>query len=306
MPQESPRNSRSLHALRAGFGAVSRTSPGLAARLGETLMFRTQRRDKTEWERALLARGSRFALASPAGELAAWSWGEGPTVLLVHGWNGRGSQLGRLVDPLVAAGYRVVTFDAPGHGESPGSSSSMLHFADAIEHAVDALRPVFGSLGAIVAHSMGAPATVVAMNRFQTRAATERERPLRESLPVERFVFIAPPIDVRDFVRSFSKLANLGPESELLLGRRIEARFSTSLDSLYAPRLARSLSEPLLLIHDEEDREVPAAQGRRLAAAWRGSSLWLTRGLGHTRILTEPDVVRRIVGFVSAPAQSAA
>jgi pimeloyl-ACP methyl ester carboxylesterase len=304
--QQRTRSSSSLAVVRAGFRAVSRTSPGLAARIGEKLMFRTTRRQAAAWEQQLLERGRRFSIASPWGELAAWSWGEGPTVLLVHGWNGRGSQLGRLVAPLVSAGYRVVTFDAPGHGQSPGSSSSMLHFADAIEHAVDSLRPVFGTLAAIIAHSMGGPAVVVAMSRFQKRSTTERERSLRDALPVERFVFVAPPIDVRDFVRGFSRQVELGSESEALLGQLIETRFATPLASLHAPTLARSLSAPLLVIHDADDREVPLRQGERLAEAWRSARLWVTSGLGHTRILTDPEVVYEIAGFVAAPERSAA
>jgi len=306
MPQQTSTPSPSLSVVRAGFRAVSRTSPALAARLGEKLMFRTTRRPRAAWETQLLERGKRFGIPSPWGELAAWSFGEGPTVLLVHGWNGRGSQLGRLVGPLVTAGYRVVLFDAPGHGDSPGKSSSMIHFADAIEHAVDALRPVFGTLAAIVAHSMGSPATIVAMSRFQRRAPTEHERSLRDSLPVDRFVFVAPPIDVRDFVRDFSKQVELGAEPEQLLGERIEARFATPLAALHAPTLARSLSAPLFVIHDAEDREVPLRQGERLVEAWRGARLWVTRGLGHTRILTDAEVVYRISGFVTESQRSAA
>ncbi len=300
------RESPSLRAVRRGLSAVSKTSPELAALLGEKLMFRTTRRPAPAWERELLESGREFRIASAWGDLAAWSWGEGPTVLLVHGWNGRGSQLGKLVQPLARSGHRVVTFDAPGHGKSPGSSASILHFAGAIESAVDAVRPVFGKVRGIVAHSMGGPSTVIAMSRARSRNPIEIDRSLRDSLPVERFAFIAPPIDVRDFVRGFSKLVALGPESELLLRQRIEARFSTDLSSLYAPSLARSLSAPLLVVHDEDDREVPVSQGKRLAAAWHGSHLQITQGLGHTRILGDESVLSSVVDFVTDEARQTA
>jgi pimeloyl-ACP methyl ester carboxylesterase len=288
----------SLEAIRAGFRAVSRTSPAIAAVVGEKLMFRTTRHRRPGWERALLDQARSFHVHSRWGELAAWSWGEGPTVLLVHGWNGRGSQLASLVEPLVRDGYRVVTFDAPGNGDSPTSTSSLVHFADAIEDVIDAVRPVFGTIHAIVAHSMGGAATVVAMSRFQKRPETEIDRVLRDGLPVERFVFIAPPIDVRDFVHGFSSYMELGPESELLLGERIQARFSVGFDALYAPDLARNFDAPLLVIHDLDDREVPFAKGERLAESWPGAELWVTEGLGHTRILRDPEVLSRVVHFV--------
>lgn len=289
----------SLKAIRAGFRAISLTSPALAARVGEKLMFRTTRRERADWEQNLAERGKRFEISSRWGELAAWSWGEGPTVLLVHGWNGRGSQLGSLVDPLLAKGYRVVTFDAPGHGESPGSSSSMVHFADAIEDVIESIRPVFGSIHAVVTHSMGGPATVLAMSRFKNRPETQLDRSLRDKLPADSFVFVAPPIDVRDFVRGFSRTVALGAESELLLGELVQSRFATKFEALYAPDLARDLSGPLLVIHDSKDREVPLAQGERLAEAWPGAELWVTEGLGHTRILADEEVVSRIAEFVA-------
>jgi pimeloyl-ACP methyl ester carboxylesterase len=291
--------STSLRAIRVGFRAMSATAPALAARVGEKLMFRTSRRERADFEQELIERARRFEIDSRRGPLAAWSWGEGPTVLLVHGWNGRGSQLGSVVEPLVQKGYRVVTFDAPGHGESPSSTSSMIHFADAIEDAIDAIRPVFGSIQALVTHSMGGAAAVLAMSRFKNRPETEQGRALRDALPVERFVFVAPPIDVRDFVRGFSRTVALGPESELLLGELIQSKFETKFEAMYAPDLAKELSGPLLVIHDAKDREIPLAQGERLAEAWPGAELLVTEGLGHTRILRDPVVVTRIVEFVA-------
>jgi len=37
---------------------------------------------------------------------------------MVHGWNGRGAQLGAFAPELVRVGFRVVTFDTPAHGRS--------------------------------------------------------------------------------------------------------------------------------------------------------------------------------------------
>ena len=64
--------------------------------------------------------------------LAVWSWGDGPTAILLHGWGGRSDQLAAFVPPLLAAGFSVVAPDAPGHGDSTGGTSSVLAFAAAI------------------------------------------------------------------------------------------------------------------------------------------------------------------------------
>ncbi len=299
MKPDHPQVPVKLRALRAGFGLLSSAAPALAARFGAEVMFRTTRRSPPDWERELLGRGRRFEVLTAWGSLPAWSFGEGPVVLLVHGWNGRGSQLGAFVAPLVRSGHKVITFDAPGHGNAPGSSSSLLHFADAVEAVVDAVRPVFGRVRAVIAHSMGGPATVLAMSRFAKRRAPETERALEDArLPAERFVFIAPPVDVRDFIAGFARLVALGDESRALLAQRIEARFGVGLDELAAPVLARGLSGPLLVVHDANDREVPLSRGRRLAEAWRGSRLVVTEGLGHVRILDDARILAEVSDFV--------
>jgi predicted alpha/beta-fold hydrolase len=65
--------------------------------------------------------------------LAVDSWGAGPTVLMVHGWNGRGAQLGAFAPELVHAGFRVVTFDTPAHGRSPGRATNLPEISEAIQ-----------------------------------------------------------------------------------------------------------------------------------------------------------------------------
>ncbi|MFO7549180.1 MAG: hypothetical protein R6X29_09975, partial [Acidimicrobiia bacterium] len=51
------------------------------------------------------------------------SGGDGPLVVLLPGAGDLRSEHRFLAPPLVAAGYRVVTADLPGHGESPTATS---------------------------------------------------------------------------------------------------------------------------------------------------------------------------------------
>ena len=84
--------------------------------------------------------------------MAVTSWGSGsPAVLLLHGWGGSRAQMTGFVNPLLAAGYRVVTFDQPAHGESDGKTTNILEIAPAL----GALAARAGNFHAIVAHSFG-------------------------------------------------------------------------------------------------------------------------------------------------------
>jgi pimeloyl-ACP methyl ester carboxylesterase len=148
---------------------------------------------------------------------------------------------------------------------------------------------------------MGGAATTYAMRRFQETPATRLTRALRETgLPSRRFAFVAPPVDMRDFVRSATSLLGVGAATRDRVQALAEARLGVALADLYAPRAARSLHAPLLVLHDEDDREVPLACGRALAHAWPGAELEVTRGLGHHRIVWDAGVTGTIAAFVAS------
>src|SRR2546425_3011602 len=121
-----------LRFTRAAFGAVQRASPGLAARWAERLFCSPPRRPISERMAAWLSGGRRFDLTVGRRRVAAWSWGErGTGVLLAHGWGSRGARFVDLGGALLAGGFRVVTVDPPGPGASSGPPRPGLEFCPA-------------------------------------------------------------------------------------------------------------------------------------------------------------------------------
>ena len=59
------------------------------------------------------------------------------------------------------------------------------------------------------------------------------------------------------------------------------------------------LGKALLVIHDEDDAEVPIACGEKIAHAWPGAELVRTRELGHRRILRDAKALQAVVRFVA-------
>jgi pimeloyl-ACP methyl ester carboxylesterase len=276
-----------LHGLRFVFRGLAAASPQSAARALEALFLRTRRRPLPHRERIWLRAARPSGFQSRGKRLSAWTWGEGPNILLTHGWEGRGSQLGAFVEPLVAAGYRVVTFDAPGHGRSPGRRSSLVEMADAI---FDATRH-FGAIHGLVAHSAGAAAATIAMSR---------------GLEVGRVVFIAPPLELGSYLALLTRWLGLDEKIARLAQERIERRLEVRWQELTLPPLAGAMSAPLLLFHDQDDREIPFENGETLARAWPRARLEKTSGLGHRRILRDPLVVENAVRFLGGSARPTA
>ncbi len=271
-----------LQATRVAMRALERTSPRLGAALAERLFFTPPRTTLTPSVQSTLATGRPFRVCVDDGLVSAWTWGSGPVIALVHGWGGRGGRLAApFVEPLVASGFSVVTFDAPGHGASDGRLSSMPQFA----RALGAVAAEAGSLYGIVAHSMGGSASTLAM---------------AGGLQVERAVFIAPAADPARFAQDFAKLLAVGPVALEAMRRRSEARLGVRWSDLNVPQLAAGLGEPLLVFHDRDDATVPYDEGAAIAAAWPGAELVTTTGLGHRDIVRDRAVVARAVDFLDA------
>jgi len=294
-PSTTPKNSTTVRSptavrlTRAALQAAFVVSEDLGTDLAERLFTSPRRHSRPLRERAALASARRFTipitLRSPRWDsltthVAAWRWGVGPTVLLVHGWEGRGSQLGALVAPLVAAGLSVVTFDAPAHGDSPGSRLYLTDHADAITDVAEALGP----LHAIVAHSFGCAATLLAHARGGVDAA--------------RNVMIAPNVLIGDSFDRFARLVGLDDAERSLLEHQIAVASGVTLESLALDRVAATRDASLLAIHDRDDREVPHDHAQQLTRTWPNSRLLTTEGLGHRRILRDRTVVREVVEAV--------
>ncbi|MCP3163244.1 alpha/beta hydrolase [Myxococcus qinghaiensis] len=271
----------SMWGVKAAALSVGAVAPGLTAAWADR-MFRTPRRPhRSKTAEAVLARGQPRMLTLGGEEVAVWSWGVGPRVLLVHGWSGYGGQLTAFVEPLVAAGFSVVTYDAPGHGQSSGRTSSLPEMAELV---ADVARATGGPY-AVIAHSLGAAATAVAM---------------RDGLKVGRAVFVSPPADPRSGIQAFARAMGLTDGVWMRMEQRIEARFSMRLRDLALPHFVPLLGRvPLHVFHDVGDREVPLVAGEAVASAWPGARLTRTQGLGHHRILYAPEVVSQAVDFLA-------
>ena len=266
--------------VRLGMRALA-AAPPLAAWAGERLFLTPPRHEAPPRERKALRDAATFDVPFRGGRLRAWRWGgEGAPILLVHGWGGRGGQMASFAPSLLAAGFPVVTFDGPAHGRSDGRLASAPDFAVAIGTVAERLRGV----RAVVSHSMGAPATILA---------------LRGGLAVEAAVFVGGSLGPRGFLRQFGQALGLSETTRAAVSRRLEDRFGGGFEHYDVRTDCAAMKIPLLVVHDRLDAEVPWEQGEAIALAWPGAEMVATEGLGHGRILRDPAVVARVSAFVA-------
>ncbi len=279
--------------IRSAFAVFGHVAPATMASVAQRLFTEPRRIPAPPRERLWRDEAVRSTIVTPVGTVATLTWtsAELPwepaaaprgTIVLLHGWEGRGSQLCAFIEPLLARGFRVVAFDGPAHGDSPGRSADALTFSIALRGVAEALGDVSG----VIAHSMGGAATNVAVG---------------DGLDVETVVLLAPPLSAETVTEDFADAMNIPPRARRALRRRLRQRFHTYAWQRLGPvlnRLDARARVATLIVHDEDDLEVPFVRGEALAAAWPGAQLHITSGLGHRKILRAPEVVDTVVEFV--------
>ena len=272
----------SLQLMRAGFRHLGPYAPDLAGRWACRLWFATRRSPSPPREHNWRTQARVDRIEAGGRTLARYQWGapEDPAILLIHGWNGRGLQLGGFAEPLVSAGFRAVAFDAPGHGDSPGKSTHIFDYAQAIQVMAETSGPLAGA----IAHSFGVPAVA---------------RALLQGLALPRLVAIAAPAEAEFLVQRFAKHLYIPATVIAAMRARVERRFGMDIFlRLSTEVMLAEQNIPGLIIQDRSDRDVPATHAARLLRAWQGAQLIYTEGLGHNRILRDAAVIARAVEFL--------
>jgi len=232
-------------------------------------------------EQAALSKASRFRYGPDSGN-AAWSWGQGPLVILVHGWGGRGAQMAPLATSIAEAGFRCVAFDIAGHGESQQHSTQWEYFLRDIQL-------VTAHLGeepfAYVGHSAGALTMMAARSR---------------GLSASRYVCICAPSYPFPPIQVLRR--KLAPRQSLLENyqRHLAKQFSSHWDDLKAGAAFRGAGADLLLFYDETDRFVSHQEGDRIQALCPGAQLVKTNAYSHQKILLADELHQAVISFLSS------
>jgi pimeloyl-ACP methyl ester carboxylesterase len=213
--------------------------------------------------------------------LAARAWGTGPKVLLVHGWNSRGTHWRKMIEPLIEAGFQAITIDAPAHGESDGRQSDIMNFSTALASTAQEL----GHLACVIGHSSGAAAVMIA---------------LQLGLETDSVVLLAPPASLELMVSRWAKLRGV-PEADLTLFMLLlERRLETSFQNHNFLKSAHSFPMPALIVHDLQDTFFPISDGLAIAEAWHGSTFFQTNGYEHLSLMFAEEAITKSVEYLKS------
>ncbi len=265
----------SLSLIRGINATLGRLAPRVIARRMRRQFMTPRNLPPRDWEMPMLGSSERITLRFG---LSALRWGSGPTVLLMHGWEGRPTQFASLIQALVDAGYGVVALDAPAHGRSPGREANVVLFARALLEAAGELPP----LHAVIGHSMGGASALLASQMgLQARA----------------LVSISAPSRILGPLRSFARYMGLPPRARAHFVSQVEAHAGIPAASLDVQRY--QLDIPGLVVHAADDPVVPAGDAQIIHDAWFDSQLLRLEQGGHQRLLSDPRLISAVLGLLA-------
>jgi pimeloyl-ACP methyl ester carboxylesterase len=213
-------------------------------------------------------------------EVVVYEYGKSEKkILLVHGWSGRGTQLFKIADELLNNGYSTISFDAPAHGKSPGKTTIMVDFIATILE----IEKQFGPFEVAIGHSLGGMSVLNA---------------IKQGLSVQHAVVIGSGDIVEDIIDDFIAKLQLKASVSKHLRMHFEKKYREKMNDYSAFLAAKETSIPVLVIHDNDDPEVPVKAGKHIYEHLKNGELLLTDGLGHRKILGNPKVMERIIQFI--------
>ena len=241
---------------------------------------------EVKWaDQAILDRGINDRVPFEGGKLAVTTWGNaGPNILLMHGWGGSRAQMTGFVEPLLSAGYRVVAYDQPAHGESDGKLTNLLEIAP----TMNIITNKEGSFDAIVAHSFGTLITSYAL--------VKRNLP-----PPARLVYFGAFNQLLDSLPRFQAIS--GVPDEIMQGFRVmlNENFGDGvLEEIVHEKLAPQINIPALMFHDTADNVTPVEDSRAIARAWKTARFVETEGLGHRGALQSKEIHEQVLEFLNS------
>jgi pimeloyl-ACP methyl ester carboxylesterase len=223
--------------------------------------------------------------------LAGYCWGEGKTVLLVHGWGSRTSHMAFLGRFLAKAGFRVVAYDAPAHSSTDAplkkTTSNMFEYC----HAISAVAKTLGHVYAVVGHSFGAACAAFTISGISAFSDCK--------FPIDKLVLMSTPPTLVDVYVSFCRRDGVGKEGLDVLKSTLETEFGFVSEDYSVKAALQKLSADILLVHDAEDEEFPVSDiYALLQKSMPAAELLVTAGSGHQKILANRTMMAGVKEFL--------
>jgi pimeloyl-ACP methyl ester carboxylesterase len=276
-------NKNQLKLVQFGFRTLGYIFPNIAAWKAYRIFSTPRVRARHRKPDTLIQEAKMIDFPFKRINLKLYEWGNGNRIiLLAHGWESRGTALRSFIPSLVENGFKVVAFDAPGHGDSGGSWNNLANNASAIVSIIQ----YYSGIEGIIGHSFGCSSSIHALQFVDT------------TISVNKVVFVAVPNSIKEITDGYIKMI----QAPKLVKRRfvgiLERISKQPIESLNIANAHNSVKiGKLLLVHDRFDQITSIAAAEAVVNKWENAHLLITEGFGHFRLVKNQEVITRVADF---------
>ncbi len=204
-------------------------------------------------------------------------------ILILHGFGSAAHKFEAYVEPLVAKGYEVIAFDAPAHGSSDGTRTNAVEYCSMVEQVMEQFGPIDG----FIAHSFGALAVCLALEKI-------------EHGPAIKLVLIAPATETSTAIdQAFSQLKISSKKIRIAFEKLIFDVSGKEANWFSIRRTMPFIQASVLWIHDLDDTITPVEDAMQVRSdQHKNVEFVFTKGLGHQRIYRDATVKKQVTDFL--------
>ena len=277
-----------LQYLRTKFKTISKVAPSVAGRMAFDLFCTPYPKYKKRKAPAIFNHAVQKTVVLPdQSKIFGFEWlptdANGQTVLIAHGYASYAHKFEQYISPLLQMGYRVLAFDAPGHGLSEGKHINVVVYQEAI---MEIMRQS-GQVDHFIGHSLGG--LTLAMIAEQIDQVAHR-----------KFVLIAPATKTTTTFANYFKMMHFNEITIAAFMNEVTNRTHHNIEHFAADRALSNYTGKLLWVHDKEDLVCPYADIVDFQKnAPSNIQFLITKGLGHNKVYKTAEVMDQIMAFLT-------
>ena len=207
----------------------------------------------------------------------------GQTILIAHGYASYFYKFEQYIPALLKLGFRVLGFDAPGHGLSEGKYINIIIY----KHAIENIMEQFGPIDHFIGHSLGGITISL--------IAETIDNPTHH-----KFVLLAPATKTSTTFERYFNMMHFSPTLRQAFLDELKKQTHLPLSYFEADRAVENYAGKVLWVHDKEDLVCPFKDLKEIQKkAPKNINFLITNGLGHNKIYKTPEIIDKIMAFLS-------
>ncbi|MEE2802234.1 MAG: alpha/beta hydrolase [Bacteroidota bacterium] len=261
------------------FNILAVIAPKKAAQLALDVFSIPRKGFITSQQQEFLNTARQQRVAYEDGLVMLYHWqGNGPTILLPHGWESNSARWRYLIEPLQKKDYNIIAIDAPAHGKTTGKFFNAIKYSKVIRSIIELYEPEV-----VIAHSVGAMATVL----------QESETPHDF---INKIILLGSPDELEVIMKGYQQVVGFNKRVWNLLDQLLKEKFGYHIAEFKTSSFATKIQTPVLLIHDTKDLIVPYESMDNIATGFTNSTVYTSKTGGHS--LHTPEVIEQVLKFL--------